>query len=61
MFYNLIQTMCTFNLNYVYMTLFNPDLNRGCLVYIFSLRFSGTKFLINLRRQFCARKIFSCT
>ena len=36
------------------------DLNRGCLVYIFSLRFSGSKFLINLRRQFCVRKFF-CT
>ena len=32
--------------------------NRGCLVYIFSLRFSGSKFLINLRRQFRVRKIF---
>ena len=37
---------------------FNRDLNRGCLVYIFSLRFSGSKFLINLRRQFGVRKIF---
>ena len=37
---------------------FNRDLNRGCLVYIFSLRFSGNKFLINLRRQFRVRKIF---
>ena len=27
----------------------------------FFLRFSGSKFLINLRRQFRARKIFSCT
>ena len=36
---------------------FNRDLNRGCLVYIFSLRFSGSKFLINLRRQFRVRKI----
>ena len=32
--------------------LFNPDLNRGCLVYMFSLRFSGSKFLINLQQQF---------
>ena len=31
------------------------------LVYIFSLRFSGSKFLINLRRQFRVRKFFSCT
>ena len=37
---------------------FNCDLNHGCLVYIFSLRFSGSKFLINLRRQFHVRKIF---
>ena len=40
---------------------FNRDLKRGCLVYMFSLRFSGSKFLINLRRQFRARKGFSCT
>ena len=40
------------------MFLFNRDLNRGCLVYILSLRFSGSKFLINLRRQFFLRKIF---
>ena len=38
--------------------LFNLDLNRGCLVYMFSLRFSGSTFLINLRRQFPVRKIF---
>ena len=37
---------------------FNRDLNRDCLVYMFSLRFSGSKFLINLRRQFRVRKIF---
>ena len=41
--------------------LFNRDLNRGCLVYMFSLRFSESKFFINLRRQFRVRKIFSCT
>ena len=40
---------------------FNRDLNRGCLVYMFSLRFSGSKFLINLRRQFRACGICSCT
>ena len=46
-------------------TLFNFDLNRVCLVYMFSLRFSGNRFLIILRRQFrvgnfffCIRKIF---
>ena len=38
--------------------LFNCDVNRGCLVYMFSLRFSGSKFLINLRQQFCVYKIF---
>ena len=37
---------------------FNRDLYRSCLVYMFSLRFSGSKFLINLRRQFRVRKIF---
>ena len=42
-------------------TLFNRDLNRGCLFYVFSLHFSGNKFLINLWRQFRVRKIFSCT
>ena len=40
---------------------FNRDLNRVCLVNMFSFRFSGSKFLINLRRQFRVRKIFSCT
>ena len=40
---------------------FNRDLYRGCLVYNFSLRFSGSKFLINLRRQFRVRKVFSFT
>ena len=38
--------------------LLNRDLNRDCLVYMFSLRFSGSKFLINLRWQFCVHKIF---
>ena len=41
--------------------LFSFDLNRGCLVYMFSLSFSGSKFLINLPRQFRVRKIFSST
>ena len=40
---------------------FNCDLNRGCLVYMFSLRVSGSKFLIDLRRQFRICKFFSCT
>ena len=43
------------------LTYLNCDLNRGCLVYMFSLRFSGSKFLINLRPLFCVRKLFSCT
>ena len=41
--------------------LFNRDLNHGCFVYMFSLPFSGSKFLINLRLQFRVRKIFLCT
>ena len=38
---------------------FNRDLNCGCLVYMFSLRFSGSNLLINSRRQFLVRKNFS--
>ena len=34
------------------------QLNRGCLVYMFSLRFSGSRFFINLRRQIHVRIIF---
>ena len=41
--------------------LFNSNFNRSCLVYMFSLRFSGSRFLINLRWQFRVGKIFSCT
>ena len=37
---------------------FNRYLSRGCLVYMFSVRFSGSKFLRNLQRQFPVRKIF---
>ena len=40
---------------------FNRDLNRGCLVYMSSLRCSLSKCLTNLRRQFLVRKIFLCT
>ena len=36
---------------------FDRDFNRSCLVYMFSLRFSGSQFLIKLRRQFRVRKI----
>ena len=39
---------------------FNRDWNRDCVVDTFSFRFSGSKFLINLRRQFRVRKFFSC-
>ena len=39
----------------------NRDFNRSCLVDMFSLHFPGSKFLINLRRQFRVRKIFPCT
>ena len=46
---------------HVQATLFNRDINCGCLVYMFSLRFSGSKFLMNLRQQFRVRKSFSCT
>ena len=41
---------------YFYMIFFNHDFNRGCLFYIFSFRFLGSKFLINLRRQFLVGK-----
>ena len=38
--------------------IFNRDLNGGCLVFMFSLHFSGSQFLINLQQQFRVRKIF---
>ena len=41
--------------------LFNRGLNRGCLVYMFSLGFSGSKFLINWRRQIRVRNFFYAT
>ena len=40
---------------------FNCNINRGFLVYMFSLRFSVSQFLINLRQQFQVHKMFSCT
>ena len=49
---NLITILCV---------LFNRDLNRGCLLYMFPVRFSGSKLLVNLRWQFRVRKIVSCT
>ena len=36
-------------------------LNRGCLFYMFSLRFSRSKFLINLRPQLRVSKSLLCT
>ena len=42
-------------------TFLNRGLNRGCLFDMFSLRFSGSKFLIYPRRKFRVRKIFSST
>ena len=51
----------TTNLENIGSYFFNRDVNRGRLVYIFSLRFSGSKFLLNLRRQFHVRKNFSYT
>ena len=54
----LITFFCFSQIELTWGFLFNRDLNYGCLVYMFSLRFSGSKFLINLRRQFRARKIF---
>ena len=41
-----------------FVLLFNHHVNRDCLAYMFSLSFSRSKFLINLRRQFCVRKFF---
>ena len=41
--------------------LFNRNLNHVSLVYMFSLRFSESKFLKNLLWQFCVRTFFSCT
>ena len=55
----IVLLMCSIRVDFA--CLFNRDLNRGCLVCMFSLRFSGSKFLINLRRQFRVRKICSCT
>ena len=38
---------------------FSRNSYRGCLVYMFSLCFLGSTFLINLRWQFRVRKIFN--
>ena len=52
---------CNLLTSHYLLHLFNRDLYRGCLVYMFSLRFSGSKFLTNSRRQFRVRKICVCT
>lgn len=39
---------------------FNHDFNCRCLIYMFSLLFPGSKFLINLQWKFCACIIFLC-
>ena len=49
--FSIIVNICFKKLN-----LFSRNLNRGCLVYMFSFRFLGSKFLLNLRRQFRVRK-----
>ena len=48
---------CFSSLN-LFLLFFNRDLNRGCLVYMFSLLFLGSTFLINSPREFRVRKIF---
>ena len=55
----LMKSRRSFSLSISFSFLFNRDLNRGCLVYMLSLRFSGSKFLINSWRQFRLRKIVS--
>ena len=58
---NLVQSFTEFKLvTFNLYNLLNRDLNRGCLVYMFFLRFLGSKFLVNLRLQFRERKVF-CT
>ena len=48
----------TFNQYIASLVLFNRDLNRGCLIYMFSLHFLENNFLVNLRRQFRLREFF---
>ena len=58
---NLVQSFTEFKLvTFNLYNLLNRDLNRGCLVYMFFLRFLGSKFLVNLRLQVRERKVF-CT
>ena len=58
---NLIRTFGIFQITNDQFDYFNRDLNRGCLVYMFCLRFLGITFLINSGWQFRVRKTFSCT
>ena len=44
---NLIRTFGIFQITNDQFDYFNRDLNRGCLVYMFCLRFLGSTFLIN--------------
>ena len=53
--FNSVQHGALKPLNNLCFKLFNRDLNRGCLIYIFSFR----NFLINLLLQFHVRKFFS--
>ena len=48
----------TFNQYIASLVLFNRDLNRGCLIYMFSLHFLENNFLVNLRWQFRLREFF---
>ena len=53
-----IRCLLEFYLLLIVATLFNRDLNRGCLVFMFSLRFSRSKFLINYGGNFVYVKFF---
>ena len=53
-----IRSLLEFYLLFIVATLFNRDLNRGCLVFMFSLRFSRSKFLINYGGNFVYLKFF---
>ena len=44
---------------FMFFSFFNCNLNRSCLVYMFSLCFLGSKVLINPQWQFLVHKIFS--
>ena len=50
-----------YNLSFLSNNIIQLRLNRGCFVYMFSFRFSGNNFFINLRWQFRVRKILAWT